>query len=60
MSDAITALVGAVLMIAFLLLIAVKLIELPVWIFFITGIVLMLYATFTDTIRPLLSRRQPN
>ncbi len=44
-------------MIFFILLIAAKLDELPLWIVCISGIVLMLWAVFTDTIVPLFSRR---
>ncbi len=56
MADLITGLIGAVLMIGFIYLIAAKLDELPLWIVCITGIVLMLWAVFTDDVRPLIGR----
>lgn len=57
MADAITGLIGAVIMIGFIVLIAAKMDELPLWIVGIAGIILMLVAVFTDTILPLLGRR---
>jgi hypothetical protein len=59
MSDALTAIIGSVLLIAFLMLIAVKLAELPVWIAFIVGILLMLWGFWKDAFQPLF-RRRPN
>jgi hypothetical protein len=58
MADAITALIGAALMIFFILLIAAKLDELPLWIVCISGICLMVWAVFTDTIAPLIWRNR--
>ena len=58
MADVITGLIGAVIMIGFILLIAAKLDELPLWIVCISGIALMLWAVATDTILPLLGRRE--
>jgi uncharacterized membrane protein YecN with MAPEG domain len=56
MSDAVTGFIGAALMIAFLLLIAVKLNELALWIVFVIGIVLMAWAYWTDALGPVLGR----
>ncbi len=56
MADIITGVIGAALMIVFVLLIAAKLNELPLWIVCISGIVLMLWAVVTDTILPLFGR----
>jgi hypothetical protein len=57
MSDALTGFIGAVLMITFLLLIAVKLNELALWIVFLSGIVLMLWAYWKDAVEWLVSRK---
>ncbi|MGA7487030.1 MAG: hypothetical protein WBW74_08860 [Xanthobacteraceae bacterium] len=57
MADAITGLIGAILMITFLLLIAMKLDELPVWMVCLIGIGLMLWALWEDDFEPLLPRR---
>lgn len=56
MSDAVTGFIGAALMITFLLLIAVKLNELPLWIVVLVGIVLMAWAFWTDALAPVLGR----
>jgi putative flippase GtrA len=60
MSDAVTAVVGIVLMTAFLALIALKLGEVPVWIAFIVGIALMFWGFWTDAFLPLFRRRPDN
>ncbi|HEY7664840.1 MAG TPA: hypothetical protein VH934_17120 [Xanthobacteraceae bacterium] len=57
MADAITGLIGAILMITFLLLIATKLNELPVWIVCFVGIASMLWSFWIDDFEPLLPRR---
>lgn len=57
MADAITGFIGAALMITFLVLIATKLNELAVWIVFLIGVALMLWALWTDDFEPLLGRR---
>jgi hypothetical protein len=57
MADAITGFIGAALMIIFLVLIATKLNELAVWIVFLIGVALMLWALWTDDFEPLLGRR---
>jgi hypothetical protein len=59
MSDAVSALVGIVLLAAFLGLIALKLGELPVWIAFLVAIILMLWGFWKDAFQPLFQRR-PN
>jgi putative flippase GtrA len=58
MSDAVTGFIGAALMIAFLLLIAVKLNELALWAAFVIGIVLMVWAYWTDALGPVLGRER--
>ena len=57
MADAVTGLLGAVLMIVFLVLIASKLNEVALWITCISGLVLMLWAFWEDDFRPLFDRR---
>ena len=59
MADAITGLIGALLMITFLLLIAMKLNELALWIVCVIGIAPMLWALWKDDFEPFLSRN-PN
>ena len=56
MADAITGLIGAVLVIGYMYLIADKLDELPLWICTAIGLALMLYAFWIDAWRPLLKR----
>jgi hypothetical protein len=56
MSDALTGFLGAALMIAFLVLIAIKLNELALWIVVVIGIALMLWAYWTDALGPILGR----
>ncbi len=50
MADAITGLIGAALMSTFILLIAAKLNETPLWIVCLVGIALMLWAVGTDAV----------
>jgi hypothetical protein len=54
--DAITAAIGAVILIGYLYLIAAKLNTIPLWIVVIVGVVLMLWAFWEDDWRPLLKR----
>jgi hypothetical protein len=60
MADAITALIGAIIMIGYIWLIAEKLDELPLWIACIAGILLMLWAFWQDAWRPLRQRNGNN
>ncbi len=57
MADAVTALIGAVVMIGYLYMIASKLDELPLWIACIIGVALMLWSIWIDAIKPLFSPR---
>lgn len=57
MADFITAVIGAVLMIVFLLLIATKLNEVALWTTCLIGIAGMVWAVWTDAIAPLFGRR---
>lgn len=54
MGDTISAIIGTVLTVTFLMLIATVLNELPVWIVFLTGIALMLWGFWKDAFQPLL------
>jgi hypothetical protein len=56
MADAITALIGAIIMIGYVILIAAKLGAPPLWIASIIGLALMLWAFWVDDWRPLLKR----
>lgn len=56
MSDAITGLLGAVLMIIFILLIAVRVNEVPLWIVCGAALALMTWAFWEDDVQPLLDR----
>jgi hypothetical protein len=56
MADAITALIGAIIMIGYLFLIAAKLAALPLWICVIVGLVLMVCGFWIDDWRPVLQR----
>jgi uncharacterized membrane protein len=58
MADAITAVIGAVLVSTFVLLIAVKLNEFPLWVVVLTGLALMLAAFWIDAWRPLFKRAE--
>ncbi|MCL4766498.1 MAG: hypothetical protein KJZ80_09725 [Hyphomicrobiaceae bacterium] len=60
MADAISAIVGMALMVAFLSAIAVKLAETPLWIVSILGIVLMAIAFWQDAFVPLFRRHRGN
>jgi hypothetical protein len=56
MADAVTAAIGAALMVFYIWLIADKLNALPLWIACIVGIVLMMASFWQDAWRPLLKR----
>jgi len=58
MADAVTAAIGAVIMIGYMWLIAAKLNTVPLWIVVIVGLVLMLWAFWGDDWKPLLKRDQ--
>ena len=57
MADAVTALIGAIIMIGYMLLIAAKLAAPPLWIVIIVGLVLMVVAFWYDDWKPVLQRR---
>jgi len=54
MADAVTALVGAIIMIGYMFLIAAKLATLPLWICVLTGLVLMLWGFWWDDWEPVI------
>ncbi len=56
MADAVTAAIGAIIMIAYMWLIAAKLNTLPLWIVIIVGLALMLWAFWGDDWKPILKR----
>lgn len=56
MADAITALIGAVLVSTFVLLIAVKLNQFPLWIVILSGLAMMVCAFWVDAWKPLFRR----
>ncbi len=56
MADAITALIGAIIMIGYMLLIAAKLAALPLWICTAIGLALMLGGFWGDDLKPILQR----
>ena len=56
MADAITALIGAIIMIGYIVLIAAKLAAPPLWICSIIGLALMLWGFWSDDWRPLAKR----
>lgn len=60
MADAVSAIIGMALMIAFLSAIAVKLAETPLWIVSISAIVLMAVAFWQDAFAPLIRRSRRN
>jgi hypothetical protein len=57
MADLITSVIGAALMVVFLLLLAAKLNEVALWAVCLIGIALMLWAVWNDTFAPLFGRR---
>lgn len=56
MEDAISGVIGAVIMIGYILLIAAKLAAPPLWICCLIGLTLMLWAFWGDDWKPLFSR----
>lgn len=58
MADAVAALVGAIIMIGYILLIAAKLAAPPLWIVSIFGLVLMVWAFWGDDWKPLFVREK--
>jgi hypothetical protein len=56
MADAVTALIGAIIMIGYMVLIAGKLATLPLWIVTLVGLGLMLAAFWIDDWKPLFRR----
>ena len=56
MADAVTALIGAIIMIGYLFLIAVKLAALPLWICVLIGLVLMVCGFWIDDWQPIFQR----
>lgn len=56
MADAVAALVGAIIMIGYIVLIAAKLAAPPLWIVSIIGLALMLWAFWGDDWKPLFAR----
>ncbi|MFH1345279.1 MAG: hypothetical protein ABIL01_29350 [Pseudomonadota bacterium] len=58
MADAITALIGAIIMIGYILLIAAKLSAPPLWIVSVIGLALMLWAFWWDDWRPVFKRER--
>ena len=57
MADAVTALIGAIIMIGYMLLIAAKLAALPLWIVTFVGLALMAAAFWYDDWKPVLLRK---
>ncbi|MDI1346047.1 MAG: hypothetical protein PSV22_18375 [Pseudolabrys sp.] len=58
MADAVAALIGAVIMIGYMLLIAAKLAAPPLWIVTLIGLALMLWAFWGDDWKPLFAREK--
>jgi len=58
MADAFTALIGAIIMIGYIVLIAAKLAAPPLWICSLIGLALMLWAFWGDDWKPLFSRQK--
>jgi hypothetical protein len=58
MADAVTALIGTIIMIGYILLIAVKLSAPPLWIACLIGLALMLWAFWIDDWKPLFVREK--
>jgi hypothetical protein len=54
MADAVTALIGAIIMVGYILLIAAKLATAPLWIVCLIGLGLMLWAFWVDDWKPIL------
>ncbi len=58
MANAITALVGAIIMIGYMVLIAAKLAAPPLWIATLAGLALMLWGFWWDDWAPLFRRKK--
>ena len=58
MADAITAVIGAIIMIGYMLLIAIKLAAPPLWICVLVGLALMLWGVWGDYLQPLFKREK--
>jgi hypothetical protein len=58
MADAVTALIGAIIMIGYIFLIAAKLAALPLWICALAGLALMLWGFWGDDWQPIFQRSQ--
>ncbi len=56
MADAVTAAIGAVILIGYIALIAAKLSTVPLWIVSLIGLSLMLWAFWVDDWKPLFKR----
>lgn len=56
MADAITSVIGAIIMLGYILLIAAKLAAPPLWIVCLIGLALMLWAFWGDDWKPLFVR----
>ena len=55
MADAVTALIGAIIMIGYMVVIANKLAALPLWICTLIGLGLMLWGFWKDDWKPVVS-----
>jgi hypothetical protein len=58
MADAITALIGSIIMIGYIVMIAAKLAAPPLWICCLIGLALMLWGFWGDDWKPLLKRNK--
>lgn len=58
MADAVTALIGAIIMIGYMLLIAIKLAAFPLWICVLVGLALMVWGFWWDDWQPVFKRDQ--
>jgi CDP-diglyceride synthetase len=56
MADAVTAAIGAIILIGYMFLIATKLNTIPLWIVIIIGLALMLWAFWGDDWKPVIKR----
>jgi len=56
MADAVTAAIGAIIMIGYMFLIAAKLAAAPLWVCVVIGLALMLWGFWGDDWRPLFKR----
>jgi hypothetical protein len=58
MEDAVAALIGAIIMVGYMLLIAAKLAAFPLWICTLVGLALMLFAFWQDDWLPIFKRTE--